>query len=162
VYEVTVVDVPDQLVLGMQTRGRYAETPAVISEIVRYAVANGAQFAGMPIALMHEAGRDAAEKADREGTAVIDVAFPIARTVSGGERVQCYELPGGRMAKTVHQGPHDACGPAYAALFEWLAKNGLRLAGLPREICLNDPRTVKPEDILTEIFVPVASAGQLS
>lgn len=154
-YEVTLVDVPDQLVLGMQTRGHYAETPAVIAEIVRYAVANGVQFAGMPIALMHEAGRDAAEKADRDGTAVIDVAFPIARTVSGGERVQCYELPGGRMAKTVHKGPHDACGPAYAALFEWLVKNGLRLAGLPREICLNDPRTVKPEDLLTEICAPV-------
>ena len=154
-YEVTLVDVPDQLVLGMQKTGRYAETASVIGEVVQYAIANGAQFTGMPISLMHEPGREAAMKADREGTAVIDVAFPIAKPVRSGERVECYELRGGRMAKTVHRGPYDACGPAYDALFEWLVKEGLRVTGPPREVSLNDPRTVKPEDILTEIYAPV-------
>lgn len=154
-YEVTLVEVPDQLVLGVQKKGRYSETASAIGEIVQYAVANGAQFAGMPIALMHEPDRDAAERADREGTAIIDVAFPIAKPVRSGERVKCYELPGGTMAKIVHRGPYDACGPAYDALFEWLGRKGLRLANLPREICLNDPRTVKPEELLTEIYAPV-------
>ena len=153
--EVTLVDVPTLLVLGMQTKGRYADTPAVIGEIVRYGMANGAQLAGMPISLMHEGSGEAAMKADLEGTAVIDVAFPIAKPVPSGERVKCYELPGGRMAKVVHKGPYSACGPAYSALFEWLAKHGLRVTGLPREVSLNDPRKVKPEELLTEIYAPV-------
>lgn len=153
--EVTLVDVLPQLVLGMQKRGRYAETASVIGEIVRYAMASRAQLTGMPIALMHEPGRDAAMKADCEGTAVIDVAFPIAKAVKGSDVVKCYELPGGRMARIVHEGPYDACGPAYSALFEWLAKKGLRVTGFPREVSLNDPRTAKPEDLLTEIYAPV-------
>jgi len=155
VSEVTLVDVPTQLVLGMQKKGRYAETPSVIGEIVRYAMANGAQFAGMPVALMHEPGREAAMQADRDGTAVIDVAFPIAKPVPSGEQVKCYELAGGRMAKVVHKGPYDACGSAYGTLFEWLATQGLRVTGFPREVCLNDPRTVRPEDIQIEIYAPV-------
>ncbi len=153
--EVTLVDVPTRLVLGMQTKGRYADTPAVIGEIVRYGMANGAQLAGMPISLMHEGSGEAAMEADLEGTAVIDVAFPIAKPVPSGERVKCYELPGGRMAKVVHKGPYNACGPAYSALFEWLAKHGLRVTGLPREVSLNDPRKVEPEELITEIYAPV-------
>jgi effector-binding domain-containing protein len=155
VSEVTLVDVPTLLVLGMQKKGRYADTPSVIGEIVQYARANGAQLAGMPVALMHEPGREAAMQADHDGTAVIDVAFPIAGPVPSGERVKCYGLPGGRMAKIVHKGPYDACGSAYGALFEWLAKNGLQVTGLPREVSLNDPRTVKPEELLIEIYAPV-------
>jgi effector-binding domain-containing protein len=155
VSEVTLVDVPAQLVLGMQKRGHYAETSSVIGEIVQYAMANGAKLTGMPIALMHEPGREAAMKADREGMAVIDVAFPIATAVKGGDAVKCYELPGGRMARIVHKGPYNACGPAYNALFEWLATQGLRVTGYPREVSLNDPRTVKPEELLTAIYAPV-------
>ncbi len=154
-YEVTLVDVPTRLVLGLQKKGRYADTPSVIGEIVQYARDHEAKFAGMPIALMHEPDREAAMRADRKGTAVIDVAFPIAKPVPSGERVKCYELPGGRMAKIVHKGPYDACGSAYSALFEWLAKKGLRVTGLPREVSLNDPRTVKPEELLIEIYAPV-------
>jgi len=150
-----LVDVPTQLVLGIRRKGRYAETPSVIGEIVRYAVANGAQLTGMPIALMHEPGGEAAMKADREGAAVIDVAFPIAKAVKGSDTVTCYELPGGRMARIVHKGPYDACGPAYNTLFNWLAKEGLRVTGFPREVSLNDPRTVKPEELLTGIYAPV-------
>lgn len=153
--EVTIVQVPTQLVLGVQRQGHYSEIAAALGEVVHYAMANGAQLRGMPVAIMHETSKGAAEKADREGTAVIDVAFPIAKPVQGSDAVKCYELAGGKMAKTVHKGLYDACGPAYEALFEWLAKNGLKLAGLPREVSLSDPRTVAPENLLMEIYAPV-------
>ncbi len=153
--EVTLVDVPALLVLGMRKKGHYAETSSVIGDVVQYAMASGAQLAGPPMVLMHEPGGEAAMKADSEGTAVIDVAFPIAKPVRSGELVRCYELPGGRMARIVHKGPYDACGPAYNALFGWLATQGLRVTGPPREVSLNDPRTVKPEELLIEIYAPV-------
>jgi effector-binding domain-containing protein len=154
-HEVTLVEVPTQLVLGVQRRGHYGEIPIALGEIVEYAMSHGAQLVGMPIALMHELGKDAAEKADREGTAVIDVAFPVSGPVQGSESVKCYELPGGTMAKVIHKGPYEACETAYNALFAWIAANGYMVSDPTREVYLNDPRTVKPEDILTEIYAPV-------
>jgi len=153
--EVTLVDVPTQLVLGIQRRGHYSDIPVAFGEIVQYAMANGAQLIGMPLAIMHELSKEAAEKANLDGTAVIDVAFPIAKAVKGSDVVKCYKLPGCRMAKTVHKGPYETCDVTYNALYEWLAKNGMQITGPTREAYLNDPRQVKPEEILTEIYAPV-------
>jgi len=154
-HEVTLVEVPAQLVLGVQRRGHYSEIPVAFGEIVQYAMSHGAQLVGMPVAVMHELCKESGEKADKEGTAVIDVAFPIARPVEGSESIKCYELPGGTMAKIVHKGPYEACETAYNALYEWVTANGYMISDPTREAYLNDPRTVKPEGLLTEIYAPV-------
>jgi effector-binding domain-containing protein len=155
-----MIEVPSQLVLGIQRRGHYHEIAAAIGEIVHYAMSHGAQIIGCPIAMMHELGKEAAIKADSEGTAVIDVAFPIASPVEGSETVKCYELPGGTMAKVVHKGPYEACEPAYNALYAWVSANGYLITDPTREVYLNDPREVGPEETLTEIYAPVEKAGQ--
>lgn len=155
-HEVTLVDVPSQLVLGIQRRGHYMEIAGAIGEVVHYAMSHGAQIIGCPIMMMHELGKDAAVKADQEGTAVIDVAFPVAGPIEGGETVKCYELPGGTMAKVVHKGPYEACEPAYNELMQWIAANGYAVSDPTREVYLNDPREVGPEETLTEIYAPVA------
>ena len=157
-HEVTLVEVPAQLVLGIQRRGNYHQIPIALGEIVQYAMSHGVQIVGGPIALMHELGKEAALKADQDGTAVIDVAFPVALPVDGSDTVTCYELPGGTMAKIVHKGPYEACESAYTALFKWIADNGYMVSDPTREVYLNDPHTVKPEDILTEIYAPVVRA----
>ena len=59
------------------------------------------------------------------------------------------------MAKTVHRGPYEACEPTYAKLFAWIGENGKRIAGPLREVYLNDPKEVPPEEILTEIYAPI-------
>jgi AraC family transcriptional regulator len=156
--EVTLVEVPPQLVLGVQRRGHFSEIPLALGEIVHYAMAHGAQLSGMPTALFHELGKEAMMKADAEGTAVIDVAFPIAAPVEGSEAVTCYELPGGTMAKIVHRGPYEACEPAYIALLDWIVANNYMICDPTREVYLNDPREVPPEEILTEIYAPVERA----
>ncbi len=157
-YEITMVEVPSQLVIGLQKRGRYHEIGPAIGTVVQYGMSHGAEFTGGPIALMHEIGKDAAVKADQEGNAVIDVAFPIARPVESSETVKCYELPGGQMAKVVHQGPYEACEPAYDALYAWVIENGYMISDPTREIYLNDPREVLPEELLTELYAPVVRA----
>lgn len=66
-----------------------------------------------------------------------------------------YELPGGEMAKVVHQGPYDAADPAYHRLFAWLAENARQIAGPTREVYVSDPRSTPPEELITEIYVPI-------
>jgi len=153
--DVALVEVPTQLVLGLQRRGHYGDIAVVIGEVAQYGMAHGAQFIGPPVCVMHELSTEAAMKADQEGTAVIDIAFPVAAAVAGSDTVKCYKLAGGTMAKTVHKGPYEACGATYNALFEWLGKQGKHISGPTREVYLNDPREVKPEELLTEICAPV-------
>jgi effector-binding domain-containing protein len=153
--DVTIVQVPAQLVLGIVRRGRYADIACALGELVQYAMAHGATLSGMPIALFHEPDKETMMQADRDGTALIDVAFPVAQAVKGSDAVKCYELPGGTMAKIVHKGPYEASEQTYTVLFEWLAEHGKKVTGPVREAYLNDPREVSPEDILTEIYAPV-------
>ena len=154
--EITLVDVESQFVLGMRKRGAYAELAGVIGEVFQYAMSHGAEIAGPPIAIMHEVGREEAEKADREKSAILEIALPVAKEVEGTDAITGYLLRGGTMAKTVHKGPYEACEPTYNALFEWIQKNGKRIIGPTREVYLNDPREVPPEELLTEIYAPVA------
>jgi effector-binding domain-containing protein len=37
----------------------------------------------------------------------------------------------------------------------WIQDHGHRIAGAPREIYLNDPQSVVPEDLLTEVQFPI-------
>jgi len=94
-------------------------------------------------------------EADKAGTALIDVAAPIAEKIDETQEVKCYTLPGGKMAKVIHNGPYDACGPTDEKIFTWIERTGKTLAGPAREAYLNDPRDVGAEEALTEIYVPI-------
>jgi effector-binding domain-containing protein len=37
----------------------------------------------------------------------------------------------------------------------WIQEQGHQIAGAPREIYLNDPKSVIPDDLLTEIQFPI-------
>ncbi len=59
------------------------------------------------------------------------------------------------MAKIIHKGPYEKCGPTYDKLFACLQQNGKTINGPIREVYLNDPHEVPPEEILTEIYAPI-------
>lgn len=75
--------------------------------------------------------------------------------------IQLRELPAATYAVTLHEGPYALLGEAYADLFAHIALNkvdGRRWTlGDPPSIeqYLNDPRKTKPEDLRTEIWMPV-------
>ena len=155
-HEVTVVEVPAQLVVGVKRTGHFSDIPAAMGDLFGFAMSKNAQFVGAPMALYYETSKDAIEKADAEGTAILDIAFPIGAPVEASGEFKVYEMPGGTMARVVHKGPYDQCEPAYNAVFAWIAENGKHIVGPVREVYPNDPREVAQEDILTEIFVPIA------
>ena len=66
-------------------------------------------------------------------------------------------IPGGDYAMTTHFGPYDKLGETYARLFgQWLPRSGRELRGTPCfEVYLNDPHSTEPEDLLTDIYVPL-------
>jgi len=153
--EITIVDLPSQKVLGITKKGRYTLIPELLMKVYEYAVAKKIAIAGAPVFLCHETSPEAVKEANEKGTAAIGIAWPVAGEAKGNRTIKAYELPGGKMARIVHRGPYETCEPTYLKLFAWIGEKGLTITGPIREVYLNDPRMVKPEEIATEIYVPV-------
>ena len=118
-------------------------------ELMGYVREHGLQLAGPPFIAYPD-------KIHEEAEGTIECCFPVAGAVQAQGRVEPRHFDGGPVAWTHHVGPYDQVGAAYAALDGWVAENGRRPAGPPREIYLNDPQTTAPEDLLTEVVWPLA------
>lgn len=68
------------------------------------------------------------------------------------------ELPGGDYAVVTHRGPYEALEETYRQLFrEWVPNSGRGLRSAPCfEVYCNDPETARPEELVTEIHLPLA------
>lgn len=153
--EITLVDVPTQNVLGTQKTGTYALIPELLMNVVKHMQKKKIAIAGAPLFICHETSPEAVNEANEKGTAEIEVAWPVAEPVKGTKEIKAYELPGGQMAHITHKGPYASCEPTYLRLFSWIEEKGLVISGPVREVYPNDPREVAPEEIVTEIYVPV-------
>ena len=153
--EIDEIIVEPQLVLGMTKEGKYTDIAKYLPMLFHYALEKEAQFTGAPLFLCHETSKEEVEEADKKGCAKIELAIPIAHSIEESEDMKCYTLPGGSLAKIVHKGPYEACEPTYNQLFAWLMKNGKGIKGPLREVYLNDPKEIPPEEILTEIYAPL-------
>lgn len=66
-------------------------------------------------------------------------------------------IPAGRYARTTHVGPYDALPGVWKQLMgEWLPDSGHRDGDGPSyELYRNNPMNTKPQDLVTEIYVPL-------
>ncbi|MHC4181090.1 MAG: AraC family transcriptional regulator [Planctomycetota bacterium] len=67
------------------------------------------------------------------------------------------EIAAGEYAVTTHQGPYKELGETYARLCgNWLPASGREVSPAPPfEIYLNSPEGTNPEDLLTDVYVPL-------
>jgi effector-binding domain-containing protein len=152
---VEVIEVPPLKVLGITRTGKYEIIPELLGQVFQHAMSKGAQFGGPPMFVCHERSGEEVKKANEDGTAEVEIAVPIAGDVEGSGEIRSYELPGGKMARLVHKGPYEKMELTYNQLWAWLCENDRKLTGNIREAYLNDPRTVGPDEILTEILAPI-------
>ncbi|MDD1700352.1 MAG: GyrI-like domain-containing protein [Methanoregula sp.] len=152
---ISIVEVPSQQVLGIKMTGTYMLIPELLMKIYEFTVKKKVGISGPPVFLCHEISPEAVMEANEKGTATVEVAWPVFGIVKGTREIKVYKLPGGKMVHTVHKGPYESCEPTYLKLFAWIKEKGLKISGPIREVYPNDPRQVKPEEIITEIFVPV-------
>ncbi|MDN7023419.1 GyrI-like domain-containing protein [Methanoculleus sp. FWC-SCC1] len=149
--EITIIDVPEQTVLGVRKTGHYRMIAEFLPVIAVSAMERAIPLLGPPVFVMHEVRPEDAMKADAAGTADVEVAFPVPEGTMPGSAMQVCTLPGGRMARTFHRGAYDACEPTYLRLYAWLEEKGLVITGPMREVEHNDPREVPPEEILIPV-----------
>jgi len=70
-------------------------------------------------------------------------------------------LAGGKFARCVHVGPYEELKITYGKLMgQWLPQSGQRYRLEPtREVYLNDPESTRPEELLTEVYLPLEGMG---
>jgi effector-binding domain-containing protein len=150
-YEISEKELAPQLALTYRTRATMTTIGEKISVgfgvLMEHAEKTGTQWAGPPFILYPE---------PPEGDYEILICMPAMAGAAGDEQVALEEIPGGRVATTMHVGPYEEVGEAYTALQKWMADNGCRPAGAPREVYLNEPGEVPGSELLTEVDWPIA------
>jgi effector-binding domain-containing protein len=151
-YEVTVKTVEDQPVLAtrkhttMRTIGD--DLRAGFGQLMRAIGTSGATTDGAPFVIYHDV-------IDEQTDGDIEMCLPVTSAVELEGDLYSTTLAGGAVAFTIHHGPYQEITPAYHTITGWVQDHGHQFAGPPREIYLNDPTLVAPEDILTEVQWPI-------
>lgn len=88
---------------------------------------------------------------------VTKVCVPVSgkpKPIAG--RMKLEELPAITAACYVHKGPYDQLSVAWDKVYTWIFANGYEPTAVGREAYLNDCDLTQPEELLTEVQVPVA------
>ena len=92
----------------------------------------------------------------KEQDADIELAVPITGKVTlSNPSFEIKNLPKRRVDSLIHKGSYETIGSAYAQLYDYVIRSELELSGPMMDVYLNDPNTVEPDEILTEIQAPV-------
>lgn len=107
--------------------------------------------AGPPFVIYHEFGPDGIDA---------EVCVPVSGHVPASGHIVARTLPAMTVARTLHVGPYDQLGGAYAAVTDWMTRTEHVAAGPMLERYLNSPDEVaSPAEYRTEIEVPIAPAA---
>ena len=107
----------------------------------------GMEPAGMPLARYYEFG---------EEEATFECAIPLAAAFTASGDVQPSTVGGGEAAFGLHVGPYETIGQTWGALMAWVAEQGRAPAGPTWEVYVDDPGEVAPDQLRTELYVPLA------
>jgi effector-binding domain-containing protein len=107
----------------------------------------GVSPAGPPFVVYHDFGP---HEVDAE------VCVPVVQAVTASGTIQSRVLPAMTVARTLHVGPYEGLGTAYAAISDWIEINGKSVAGPVLERYLTGPGdTLEPTEYRTEIEMPI-------
>jgi effector-binding domain-containing protein len=119
----------------------------IMSSVWSYAMSHGGIPAGPPITRYFSWSEDAVE---------LEALVPLVAPIAGEGEVVAGELPGGEVARAVHEGSYESLGDTHMALGQWLKEQGVTPSGPCWEVYLTDPGEVAdPADYRTEIVYPV-------
>lgn len=86
-----------------------------------------------------------------------DACMTVANNFQPTDGIEVKEVGGSKYAITRHIGPYSELYKTYRTLCGvWIPQNGYEhRSEPPMEIYINNPETTKPEDLITEIYIPI-------
>lgn len=153
--KVTIKQLPALRVAAVRHVGPYDEIPEAFARLGEIAQQHGIfpESDATLVALYYDDPQTTPAEQLRS-----DAGILVAEDLKLPKGLAEERLPAGRYASAVHVGPYEQLPKAWQRLLgEWLPANGHRPgAGASYELYLNNPHTAKPEDLRTELRVPLA------
>jgi len=148
-----IVEVAPMRLACVHHKGPYHEIGAAFGRLGEIAGPSGL-FAYPGAAMIAAYLDDPATKAAEELDSVAGVSVPNG--VDIGE-LEEFLLPGGKYFKAVVHGPYSGLGEAWSEVCgKLIPEAGLRFApGIPFEMYMNDCSVTPPEEVRTDIYVPI-------
>jgi AraC family transcriptional regulator len=155
-YDVTIRQFEPVRLAALPHRGSYMQIGPVFERLFAWGAGRGLLGAQTrSIGIYYDDPSATPEKELRS-----DACISIGPDVRPAEPVRVVDLAGGRHAVLRHKGPYAELHRAYRWLFgDWLPQSGAEAGECPCfEEYLNNPRTLPPEEWLTDICLPLAPA----
>jgi AraC family transcriptional regulator len=152
--DVEIKDMPELRVATVRHVGPYNQIPKAFERLGAVAGPAGLlQHSNAMIAIYHDDPESTPQDQLRS-----DAALVIPDGVALPEGLVEQHIAAGRYAKTVHLGPYEQLGDAWARfLGEWVPASGNRIGdGVSFEIYKNTPAEVPKQELRTELYVPLA------
>lgn len=150
-----IVEFVETTLIGARAFGTYAEAaPAAWSQIMKFIYSNKLMKTGVRMFGISHDDPNVTEPNNIRYDACVDIDANIEEEVN----LRKLTVSGGNYAKFLHKGPYDKFRETYGYIFnKWLPESNHKLRDNPCfEIYLNkDPRRTKPENLKTEIYVPI-------
>jgi effector-binding domain-containing protein len=120
-------------------------------ELFEFVGRHGIATLGHPFVMYHAFGPDVIDA---------EVCVPVVAPGPTTDRIQARTLPATEVVRTLHIGPYEELGSAYAALTEWVSDHGF-VSGAPvRERYLTGVTDdVPPSAYRTELDMPIEPAA---
>jgi AraC family transcriptional regulator len=148
--DVEIKDVKKQSTLVIKQKVKMAEISAELGKLLpkihAYLGSKNITPLSAPMTHFKKTAADAFE---------IEAGFVVPEGTKGEGEIVSSELPAGKAAFTVHVGPYDALPKTYEAMEAVLKTKGLQGKGSSWEFYVTDPGSTKPEELKTEIYMPV-------
>ncbi len=116
-------------------------------KIYHAVISAGIEPAGMPLARYFDFG---------EEETTFECAIPVAEAFRPTDEVQASSVGGGEAAFCIHVGPYETIGQTWGRVMAWVAEQGRVPAGPTWEVYVDDPQDVEPDQLKTELYVPLA------
>ncbi|HWW00467.1 MAG TPA: GyrI-like domain-containing protein [Candidatus Acidoferrum sp.] len=144
-YEIKLTDVQAIPTAVIRSRVQPKElskfVPAACGEVWSFIRSAGLPRPGRHVALYLEAG-------------LVEVGAEISEPFAGNDRVQCSQLPAGRVVAATHFGPYARLGEAHSEIRQWSGGRGHRLSSICWEIYghWEESWQADPSKIRTDVF----------
>jgi len=152
---ISVKELAPAKVVYLERQGPYSETDKSFEELFTLMEKKNIQVSGAPMGIFY----DDPEKVKPEETKY-EVMCSFTGDFNGDADLQVKEQAGQKVVSTIYIGPYEKCAPTYKKLYGWMMDNKYEVCGASIEKYLNDPMKVKPEELKTEICIPVKAATE--
>ncbi len=153
-YPIEIRNDPARKVVALEHKGSFLTIDKTFEKVAAMAAARDFWRHIETMAGIFYNAPDTTAEEDLRAHAGMVLRDPTIATPEGLDEVL---LPAGKVAVMHFKGPYAGLHAAYGHLYgEWLPKSGQETRDQPPyEIYLNTPRDVAPEDLLTDVCVPL-------